>query len=255
MSRLADRLRQMAEGAPRPMGLVPGIVRPRPPSMLTIALLGTATPDAVAAAVAAGADAVVVDGSGVSAGEALRDIKSAAGEALLGGRLEKGGKEDVDRLETAGADMVVLGGGSVHPGALLPEKIDKILEIDPSWDDVLLRGVEQLRVEAVFVPLPTFDAPTILDLLRLQRTLGLARKPAFVVLSPGLGTDLLAIFREAGISGVVVPPAAVGDFHSAIKDLPPPPRRRQERADAMLPVGSLGPRPHEEEEEEEEEEY
>ena len=253
MGKLADRLREIARGGTQPMGFAAGAVRSHAPRMLTATLLDVADAPAVAEVVQAGADAVLVPGGAATGDEVLRAVATAGQRAMWGGVLTVGGREEVERLQRARGDFVVLGSDSLGANALLAENIDKLLEVDPTWEDISLRGVEQLPVVAVLFRVVSAERLTIHHLLQCQRVVALTRKPVLAVLPPTVGIESLSLLRDAGIYGVVVAPPTVRDFRAAIRELPAL-KRGQERMEAMLPAGQPGA-PYAEPDEEEGEEW
>lgn len=248
MGKLADRIKAMARGAAPPIGFALAPPRAQPPSLLVAALLDATGGEGMAQAIQDGADVVLVPVGPATGEAALKAVRSALRQAMWGAVLEVGNKQDVERLQKAGCDFVVLRGGALSADVLSIEELDTLLEPDPAWEDTLLRGVEQLPVLAILYRVVA-EAVTIQQLLQVQRLVGLTRKPLLVVLPPTVSPQQLRPLRDAGVSGVVVPPASVKDFRAAVRDLPPP-KKPKERAEVLLPLG-LPPTQEEAEEEEE----
>lgn len=235
------------------MGFALGTTRSHAPRMVTATLLDAADAQAVADVILAGADAVLVPVGAATGDEVLRAVATAGQRAMWGGVLAVGGREEVERLKKAKGDFVVLGSDTLGANALLAENIDKLLEVDPTWEDISLRGVEQLPVVAVLFRVVSAERLSIRHLLQCQRVVALTRKPVLAVLPPTVGIESLSLLRDAGIYGVVVPPPTVRDFRAAIRELPAP-KRGQERMEAILPAGPQGAS-HAEPDEEEGEEW
>lgn len=234
MGKLADKLREIARGGAQPIGFAPMASRAQMPRMIVAAYLDAADGAALAEAIQNGADAVMVPVGPATTDDTLKAASAAGQRAMWGGILVVGGRDEVERLHKAKSDFVVLGSSSINANALLVDGVDKILEIDPSWDDVLLRTVEQLPITAILFRVLGAEDLTIQHILQCQKVVALARKPAFVLVPQSVGAGTLAVLRDAGVSGVVVSPHAVKDFRAAVHDLPPP-KRREEHLDATLP--------------------
>jgi len=247
MGKLADRLRELTERDARPLGFRAATVQTKAPQLLLLASIETADGDPVPE----GAQGLLAAAGPTATNTALEALAVSAGPGIWGGTLEAGGKVDVERLREAGAHFALLRNTSIAGDALEADDIDKVLEVDGAWPDMLLRTVQQLPIAAALYPLPVSQVLPLQQVLQCRRVATLVGKPLLAVLPPGLGTESLTLLRDAGVAGVVVPSAAVPEFHAAIRDLPPA-KRERERMAAVLPVG--GPAlSHDEEEDDEEE--
>ena len=248
MSKLSDRLKEVSSGVVRPLGFGLSVPRPQSLPLLLVALMDSLEQQIVSQVVKEGAEVVLAPAGPVTDEKTLKAMVSARDGALWGGVLEAGGRDEIERLERAGCDVVLLRSGALAADTLIPEKVDKLLEVDPAWPDILVRGLGQLPVAAAVFRIQAGETMSIQQLLQCQRIVGLAQKPILVTLPPTVGTEALALLRDAGVSGVMVAPGMVKDFRTALKELPP--RKPRERPDAVLPIGLLGS--HEESEEDEE---
>jgi hypothetical protein len=92
------------------------------------------------------------------------------------------------------------------------------------------------------------------ELLRVRRIAALARTPLLTEVKPDADTDLLQALREAGVVGVIVDSSAIGKLDSLkqrIAALPPRGRKREEKAEAVLPAGVMSSGDHEHEDDDE----
>lgn len=250
MGKLADRLKEQARGGAQPMGFTPLAAPSAAPAMVVMAQVESGELEAVSQAVRTEADGVLVSVGPATPDQTLRAMRTAARQALWGGVLAVGTREAVERLQRAGCDFVVLGSGALPADILAEEKLDKVLEVDPEWSDVMVRGLEQLPLAAVAFRVVTGETMTIHRLLLCQRVVALTRKPVLAVLPPAVGPDQLLPLRDAGVSGIIVPAGAAREFRKAVRELPPP-KRPRERLEAVLPLGLTVARREREEEEEE----
>ena len=246
MGKLADKLRELARGGGQPIGFAGMAARTQTPRMLVGTHLDAPDQQAVEDAVQSGADVILFQAGPATTDDMFKTFGTAGQRAMWGGILAMGGRDEVERLSKAKSDFVVLGSGTINADALLAENIDKVLEIDASWDDMLLRTVDQLPITAVLYRALGAEDLTVQHLMQCQKIIALARKPAFVLLPPAVGVRSLTLLRDAGVYGVVVPPGAVKDFRMAVHELPAP-KRREERMEATLPAPGHG---HEHDEDE-----
>ena len=251
MGKLADRLKEVIERPVRPIGFRAGAAQAKPPALVLLANIDGGQKEEAARAVHEGAQGVLAAVGTATADETLAELATAAGGGLWGGALEAGGRADVERLREAGAHFVLFRSTGVSGEGLEAEEIDKILEVEQNWPDMLLRPVDRLPVAAALYRLQEGEALSIQALLQCRRIVALVGKPLLVSLPPGIGTSALTLLRDAGVMGVVVSASAVAEFHAAIRDLPPP-KRDHERMDAVLPRG--GPAPLQEADDDDEEE-
>jgi hypothetical protein len=103
---------------------------------------------------------------------------------------------------------------------------------------------------------------TVRSQLELRRVYILTRTPLLVPVRADIGAGDLESLRDVGVVGVAVDGhesdawARLPALRKAIDGLPAPKtRRREERPEAVLPVGAMAPSSAEEEEEEEGEDF
>jgi len=136
----------------------------------------------------------------------------------------------------------------------LRSTLEEAARLDPEASNLPVgRLLEALSLTALLAPPPALPL-TVAGRLALQRLGALTRLPLLVPLPQTADATLLRLLRDAGAAAVVVDaalgPAALSALREAIEALPPRPRRREERGEALLPMALL-PRPGAEEGEEE----
>lgn len=235
MSKLADLLKQASQAYNRPMGFGAAQARAAALPMVLIAEVDSAAAAGIGAAVAAGAQAVLAPAANSAM---VTAAKAAATKGTLGAALDGGTQEDVARLEQDGCEFVVLRSTGLPADVLTADAPEKLLEVDGSWPDALIRGVEGLPLAGIVYRIPAGEPLTIHQLLLCRRVAALAAKPLFVAVPAGLGGDAARPLRDAGAVGLLVPAAVVGEFRDAIKVLPPP-KRQKENIEATLPTGFM----------------
>ncbi|MFH0914188.1 MAG: hypothetical protein V1849_02730 [Chloroflexota bacterium] len=256
MSKLIEELNRVRKGAPRPLGFGTGSAASEGKKMLLVVSLGEERLEALADS-AREADAAIVTVSG-DAEKALARVKDGLGEAIWG--VQPGGKAraELSVLAKAGADFVVF--SPEMPLVSDSEEVGKVLEVDPSLSDGMLRAISGLPVDVVLVGIEREGNLTWHDLMVVQRLTGLLAKPVMVSLPAEVSAGELQALGEAGVKGVVVPLKA-GQSEDRIKELRQtigglvfhPKEKREERVLPLLPLVS-GERNTVTEDEEEEEE-
>jgi hypothetical protein len=241
-------LKQVAQGAARPMGFKASNNVPSPMKMLLVAGLAKAGPDKLPDYVA-GADAGLIVASEAGSGaKAIKEATQAVSGIPWGSRLEGIGADEIDQIASTGGDFLVLPVAS----GVLPElqggTVGLVLEVDISLEEGLLVAVNKLPVDAVLV---TAEPPegaflTWHRLMRLQRWADLLAKPLLVYIPPDLAASGLRALWDAGVDGVVVevgvkpPGGGLLELRRAIDDMPSTTRRTRGKTAALLPYSTPG---------------
>lgn len=237
MSRFVDKLKQVSKSEPQPMGFgrEKSVSKPR---LLLVAETKTA-----AAGVVEGADAVLMEGASKNTA-ARKDLP--VGLRLSG---SKAGK-----LE--GMDFVVLTPGM--PVAMVEdEKISKVMAVEASIELGLLRALEDLPLDALFITGDGEQAVTWQYLMFCRRLSSMSGKPLLAAVPPNISRDELQMVWDAGVSGVVVAAGAAGGMkklRSMIDGLTLPAKHKKMKARAIVPSISEKAAPAIEDDEDEEEE-
>lgn len=263
MSRFIDRLNWASQTVVPPLGF--GAAQPvsEKPKMLLIASLAKADVDNLASYVA-GADAGLLPISKLSSGAKIfKEISQAISDIPWGGWLRDAGTGGVKQLEKVGCDFVVFPAANTSLAMLQSSEVGKILEVEASFSEGLLRTVNELPVDAVLVA----DEPkkerflTWHHLMLFRYFAGLLTKPLLVSVPSRVTDKELGALWQAGVVGVVVaagvgqPAGGLKGLRQTIDNLAFPTQRKRGKAGALLPyVSGEASRVVEEEEEEEEEE-
>ncbi len=257
MSRFIDKLKQVSPAVSQPMGF--GVRQPVSvkPKMLLVASLAQADVDRLADYVA-GADAgllLVKAGSGV---KSLPKIARAVSDIPWGVWLA-GSQQEIKQMAKVGGDFAVFPAASTPLAAFQDDEVGKILEVEPSLSEGLLRAVNEMPVDAVLVA----GEPGEADFLSWQhlalfwRFAGLLTKPLLVTVPLKVTAGELQALCEAGVDGVVVAVAA-GQPQDRLKELRrvidklAPSRQRGKVAVSLPAVGGGASAAAEEEDEEDE---
>ncbi len=231
MSKFIDRLKQISAPPPKVMGF-------RQNNETTARLKIQ-----LAAVVQRSSDSLI---NKLSAADTIiiNDIKQLSPDIPWGFAAEKVSREEVDKALTAGADFVVL---AADEEVLPPDKnTGKVLQLDASVSDILLRAVNELPLDAVLVTgdNETGTAITWRKLMQFRRFSGLVSKPVLVFIPLEVSSAELQLIWEMGISGVVVNVKTASDVNllnkvrEMIGGLQHPSPKKKERLIPFLPQGS-----------------
>jgi len=243
MSKFIDKLNQVSQAESQPMGFGAGQSALKSPKMLLVSSLARGAVDNLADYVG-GADAGLLhisrSGSGV---KTLREISGAAPDVTWGGWLRDNSEAAVKRITQAGLDFIVFPPASTPLAVLQDDEVGKIIEVEPSVSEGLLRTVSELPVDAVLIASePTEDSSlTWHHLMLFRRFAGLLTKPLLVSIPPAVTAGELQALLEAGVRGVVVevdaeqPAGGLKELRQVIDKLTPPSPRKQRKVEALLP--------------------
>jgi hypothetical protein len=239
MSKLGDRIKRASRVEPAPLGFAAAAARRASPTLLCLVRLSQNEAAKVEEAVKKGADAVILEG--LDAGKS-KDVRGRAGESALGVSMPGAASRDrIAAAREAGADFAVLEMASAMADALLEEKIGLVLSVDGESDDTTLRLIGDLGLEALIIASP--EAPlSVQELLRLRRLAALARTPLLTHVSGNAEVNHLQALRESGVAGVIVDSSGLGKLEGLrerIAALPARGKRKEEKAEVMLPAGAM----------------
>jgi hypothetical protein len=260
MSRLIDGLKKLNQTAPQPMGFRTSRSAATPPTILIIAKLkidGTVSP----LKSVPGADAILLhaDEPGLTA-KNLQKVAKPLKDTPWGVYLNES-EDDATALVAAGCDFLLISPTSKIIAVPQDEKTGKILQVESSMDDGLLRAVNDLPVDAVLI-IDTFDDSDPLvwhQLMILRHLTAFISKPVLVPVPATISESELKALWDAGIDGVVAEANVTGGDLKALREiagkLTPRSARKTGKMDVVLPrVGGAAPTipPPDEEEEEDE---
>ena len=235
------------------MGFRAAAAAPKP-KMLLVASLAQADVDHLADYVA-GADAGLLSIAKPSSGaKALKQVCQAVSDIPWGGWLKEVGKEGIGKLAEAGADFVVF--PAAGTSLFEDEKLGKILEIEPSLDEGLLKAIDGLPLDAVLIAGKEDYFLTWYHLMLFRRCAELLAKPLLVSVPPDVDARELQALWGAGVRGVVVeagvdqPKGRLAELRQVIDKLPLASPLKRKKAEPLVPCmgGETGTVSEEEEE-------
>lgn len=265
MSKFIDTLDRLSRSEPQPIGFrVTHSVSPKPKIQL-VASLAEENAESLADHVA-GADAgllrIAKPGPGA---KALQKISQAVSDIPWGGWLQDGGPREVKGIAKVGGDFVVFPATTTPLAILQDDEMGKILEVEASLGEGLLRAANELPVDAVLIAGEQGDdfLLTWQHLLLFRRFADLLTIPLLVSIPSKVTADELQALWEAGIKGVVVavtagqPQDRLKELRQIIDKLAFPSPHKREKTEALVPRIGMEPSraSAEEGDEEDEEEY
>jgi hypothetical protein len=257
MSRFIDKLKRVSQLAPQPMGFK--VVQPvSKPRMLLVARLPQVDVDNLADYVS-GADAILLPIAKLtSEAKKLREIVQAMPDIPWGGLLTGTRQDRIKRIVQAGGDFVVFP-ANASLKILEDEEVGKVLEVEASLDEGLLRTADELPVDAVFITDQEKSGYFLTwhHLMSFMHSANLLTKPLLVSVPASVTAGELQAIWEVGVDGVVADTEVgqpVGKFkklRQMIDSLALPSKRRRVKAAALFPHlrGETGTVTVEEEEE------
>ncbi len=258
MSRFIDKLNQTLQAVPQSIGFKAATTVSPKPKMLLVASLAEADVESVADYVA-GADAGLLLIPKSSPGlKALKKVAQAVSGIPWGRWLKDIDFRDIGQSVKAGSDFVVFPAATTPLGIVQNEEVGKILEVEASLSEGLLKAIDELPVDAVLIGGEKKEGLTWHHLMLFQRFADLLTKPLLASIPAKVTANELQALWEAGVDGVIVevgvghPVGRVSELRQMIDKLAFPSQRKRGKAEALLPyIGSEGSTVVEEEEEEE----
>jgi len=262
MSRLIEKFHKASQVAEPPMGFRTARTVAAAPKILLIASLEAGTMENPVDFLD-GADAVLLRFTKTAlTTKTVQKIASSLPDIPWGLYLADDNNKKATVVE-AGGDFVIFPAASQIAATPKDDKVGKILQVEASMDDGLLRAVNDLPVDAVLVA-DTFEGNGSLvwhQLMIFQHLANLLSKPLIVPIPADITEKELKVLWDAGVDGVIVEidtarVEGLKNLRQAIDTLPPRSGRKRGKVTALLPrtIGetSIATPPDEEEEEEDE---
>jgi hypothetical protein len=233
MSKLADAIRRSQRVEAAPLGF--GAARLAAKPSLLVGYQGPAA--GLKDAREAGADLLIAEAETLDAAT-VKKLREDAGDLVLGLKPARPGA-DTRALREAGADFLTFVPETTPAAALLDDDMGYVTLLGPDPEELLLRSLESLSLEAVFlagVPSPL----TVAQQITLVRIASFSRKPLICLAPPDASSEDLQCLRAAGVVALVVEgaPAGVARLKENVASMPPRRQRREERPVVALPRGA-----------------
>jgi len=256
MSKFVDKLQSLSKSSTTPIGFHPSVAELKSPAMLLIAGLSETQVKEAKIVADVNADAGLILSEGPSA-KLVKQVVEAVGNVPLGVFVKGMSEEKINELASVGCDFVVFD-IKIAAAVLSKKEVGKFLMIEPSLDQGLVRAINSLEVDGVFINSRDGDSFVAVEhLLVCRRFVELLEKPVMISLPSLVTKAALTSLWQAGVDGVVAPSTesveALAELKKMIGDLPRGARGRRAKAGVVLPHygGSVAGEEEEDEEEEE----
>jgi hypothetical protein len=256
MSRTIDKLKKLSQAAPLRMGF-----RTSQPAktVLPLIIIGRTAVKTNAATVKtdSGADAILVyaDKASLSAVN-VQKTANAFGGIPWGVYLEESEKTTAALVE-AGCDFVVFSPATRVTDLPQDERVGKIVEVDSSMDNGLLRAINDLPADAVLVTDKPGKSNGLVwrQIMIYRHLINLINKPMIVPVAANISEAELKALQDTEVNGVMaeIDGENLKELRKTISKLPPRSVKKRETTGVILPrTGSEGTsiKPPDEEEEE-----
>lgn len=239
MSKFIKKLERNSQATPQPLGFGRYAQAKVEAGMRIIA--DVAQVDKNLTDYVAGADAAILPAAEVRAGvKILQKACQAASTVLWGLHTHDMSPSDVKDVIDAGADFVVVSTESM-PFVTEENGLGKILEVELTIDDHLLRTVDDLPLDCVIINDNRDSAMNWQQLMKLQYLSNLFSKPLVVTAPANISSNEIQLLWEAGVDAIKVNvgpgiTANLKELREAIDKLDLPSLRKpQKKATAILP--------------------
>ena len=188
--------------------------------------------------------------------QALKKMRRVAADIPWGGWLKEAGQEGIREIVKAGCDFVVFPAANTSLTIVEDDEVGKILQVEPSLGDGLLRTVNELPIDAVLVSREGEGDYSLTwhHLMIFQHFADSLTKRLLVSVPSNVTADELQALWEAGVVGVVIEveksEGGLNKLRQAVDKLTFSPQRKHRKSAALLPYTSRGTETATEEEEE-----
>jgi hypothetical protein len=240
MSRLIDKLKRLRQAETQPMGFMTGRAQSEKTKMQLVARLAAENLEKVSAGLDP-ADASLIE---IARPEGLGTLEKACqmkDGAITGGWIKSPDGATLKKAFNTACDFLVFPSG-IPLTATQTEKVGRVLELEMTLSEGLLRTVNDLPVDAVLVAGEAEDNSLTLErLMQVQRLVYMVQKPVLVSIPLNLTAPELQALWDMGVSGVVAgvddekSGEKLGELRKAIDKLNPPAFRKKARMSPTLP--------------------
>jgi len=237
MSKFVDKLQHLSKSAVPSIGFHPSASEAKSSAMLLIAGLSGVDVEKAEVLANSKVDAGLILSQNFNI-EDVGQVAKVMGDIPLGILVKDTSEEKLDKLIDSGCDFVVFD-VKMPLVELCRQEIGNFLMLEPSLDWGLIRAINRLDVDGVFIDRGEESFITVERLLIYHRFSDLLNKPLVAILPSRVTNAELANLWQAGIDGIVIPPAqpkeALTELRRMIDNLPKGANRRRGKAGIILP--------------------
>ncbi len=246
MSKFIDKLNRLIRNEPQPMGF--RAKQPTTPKskIQLVATLAQEQAESLAGRVARADAGIIRILNPAEGAETIQKLSQANPDIPWGGWLENGGQETIEQMTKPGYDFIVFSAAKTALTIIENTGVGKILEIEPSINEGLLRAANELPIDAVLIASEQKEEYTLTwqNLMLFQHFARLLSKPLLVFIPAKVtGAELKALW-ESGVTGVVLEVRSkesqdsIEKLRDVIDKLEFPATRRRERREISLLAGT-----------------
>jgi hypothetical protein len=248
MSKLVEKLERISESSGQPIGFGAAASRRRVDPMLIIASVSAESTRLMEVAGKEGIDAIVITVEDLARDKRLVSKLDSARIGVPWGVLtDKVVGEDLEQLIERGCDFVIFSPARTPAAVLNEDRIGKVLRIDPSLTDSMIRTVGRLSVDAVFLSPFSDEEPhfTVQQLMIYERLAGGTGKHLLAALPLAKPPSDIESLWALGVRGVIVdfageqPEHRLREVKEAIQKLPATRKKPKEKIRATLPLAKI----------------
>ena len=206
MSRFIDKLNHVSLAVSQPLGFRTAQSISEKPRMQLIASLAQVEVNSLADSLA-GADAGLLRISKPGSGaKTLQKMCRAVPDIPWGGWLGEVDSGGIKELVKAGGDFVVFSAANTPLAMLQDDEVGKVLEVETSLSEGLLRAINELPVDAVLIAGQQEKGYSLTwhHLMLFQHLANSITKPLLVSIPSSITADELQVLWEVGVNGVVI---------------------------------------------------
>lgn len=237
MSKFADKLQNLSEASVSPIGFHSSISESKSPVMLLIAGLSRLDAEEAEILSQGNIDAGIMLSQDFDS-EAAKQMVVAAGKVPLGVLLKDAGEEKIEELASFGCDFVVFH-TRMSAAVLHRKEMGKLLMIEPSLNSNLVRIINGLDVDGVFLGCGEYSSVTVEHLLICQHFTELLDKPLIAILPSLVRNEVVKDLWQIGVDGIVIPAAQPKEtfvgLRELIDNLPKEAKHKRTNVSAILP--------------------
>ena len=205
MSKFIDKLNRLTRGEPQSIGFRRQQSAALKPKIQLVASLAQENAESLGSSLS-GADAGLLRISKAgTAANVLQKLSETLPDIPWGGWLQGSGGE-IKKMTKAGCDFIVFSASNTPLSIIENTEVGRILEIEPSLSDGLLRATNELPIDAVLAAGEQKQGKSLTwqDLILFQRFARLLTKHLLVSVPAKITESELLALWEAGVIGVVV---------------------------------------------------
>lgn len=246
MSKLLEKLERISEGSGQPIGFGAAVNRTKIAPMLIIASVPAADAQLSGVIGKEGIDAVLITVENLAKDKkVLAKIDNTEMSVPWGVYMDAVNKEEIEQLIGMGCDYVIFGPARTQATILNEDRIGKVLTIDPTLTDSMIRTISRLSVDAVFLSPVSKEEPhfTVQQLMVYERLAGGTGKHLLAAFPSGKPPADIESLWGLGVRGVAIDLTSeqleqrLTQIKEAIQKLPSTRKKPKEKIRPTLPVG------------------